>query len=136
MPSSHLSLFVIFCFRKRLLSRIVRPSELDLDESNLAKASQLHDHTYGITSDPLTQFACVFSALIHDVDHSGVPNAQLIKENDHLAQYYKNKSVAEQNSVYVTFNAAFVFGQPTIDLFLSCPIPTIPQRPELASTYG
>jgi hypothetical protein len=25
-------------------------------------ASTLHDHTYGITSDPLTQFACVFAA--------------------------------------------------------------------------
>ena len=31
------------------------------------KKKKLHDHTYGITSDPLTQFACVFSALIHDV---------------------------------------------------------------------
>ena len=24
------------------------------------------NHTYGITSDPLTQFACLFAALIHD----------------------------------------------------------------------
>lgn len=31
-------------------------------------ASTLHDHTYGITSDPLTQFSCVLAALIHDVD--------------------------------------------------------------------
>ena len=62
-------------------------------------ASQLHDHTYGITSDPLTQFACVFSALIHDVDHPGVPNTQLIKENAKVAGFYRNKSVAEQNSV-------------------------------------
>jgi hypothetical protein len=37
--------------------------------------SGLHDHTYGITSDPLTQFAVVFAALIHDVDHTGVPTA-------------------------------------------------------------
>ena len=37
------------------------------------------DHTYGITADPLTQFACVFSALIHDLDHPGVPNSQLVK---------------------------------------------------------
>ena len=27
--------------------------------------SHLHDHTYGITSDPLTQFVCVLSAMIH-----------------------------------------------------------------------
>ena len=27
----------------------------------------LHHYTYGISSDPLTQFAVVFAALIHDV---------------------------------------------------------------------
>ena len=78
----------------KLMSRIVAPSHLN-DES----ADALHDHTYGITSDPLTQFACAFSALIHDVDHTGVPNAQLIKENADIADYYKNRSVAEQNSL-------------------------------------
>lgn len=73
------------------MSRIVAPSHLDEDS-----ADALHDHTYvlctrlnrqfrhtalteffwilryGITSDPLTQFSAAFSALIHDVDHSGV----------------------------------------------------------------
>jgi hypothetical protein len=47
----------------------------------------------------LTQFAGVFSALIHDADHTGVPNSQLNIENSTLAKVYKNKSVAEQNSV-------------------------------------
>lgn len=46
----------------KLLGRIVAPSNLDNET-----AAVLHDHTYGITSDPLTQFACAFSALIHDV---------------------------------------------------------------------
>ena len=92
-----------------------------------AQAATLHDHTYGIvslsvtklshciwilisdtilyrcdqlkTSDPLTQFACVYSALIHDVDHPGVPNPQLIVENPELADKYKERSVAEQNSL-------------------------------------
>jgi class 3 adenylate cyclase len=58
-----------------------------------------------IMSDPLTQFACVFSALIHDVDHSGVPNTQLVKENHHIAGTYKGKSVAEQNSFDIAWNA-------------------------------
>jgi len=62
-------------------------------------ASKMHDHTYGITSDPLTQFAVVLSALIHDVDHTGVPNSQLVLENVSIASKYKNQSVAEQNSV-------------------------------------
>lgn len=58
----------------------------------------------GITSDPLTQFAVVMSALIHDVDHTGVPNSQLVKENARVAAYYKNKSVAEQNSVDMSWS--------------------------------
>jgi hypothetical protein len=78
----------------KLLSRIIAPADLkdDADKS-------LHDHTYGITSDPMTQFAVVLSALIHDADHPGVPNSQLIKENASIANVYKNKSIAEQNSV-------------------------------------
>merc|ERR1711933_21359 len=99
--ASHVTMSV-----SKLLARIVAPDEVMNDESasNTRKstkvfASALHDHTYGITSDPLTQFACVFSALIHDVDHTGVPNTQLVKESTTLARRYENKSVAEQNSV-------------------------------------
>jgi hypothetical protein len=47
----------------------------------------------------LTTFACVFAALIHDADHPGVPNSQLIKEEQEVAKAYRGKSVAEQNSV-------------------------------------
>ena len=36
---------------------------------------------------------------MHDADHSGVSNMTLVQENDPLASKYKNKSVAEQNSV-------------------------------------
>jgi class 3 adenylate cyclase len=86
----------------KLLSRIVAPTQnpARLDETESAIASRLqHDHTFGITSDPLTQFACVFSALIHDVDHPGIPNTELVTENTKLAALYGGKSVAEQNSV-------------------------------------
>lgn len=85
----------------KLLSRIVAP-ELVTEATELD--SKLHDHTYGITSDPLTQFAVVFSAMIHDVDHPGIPNATLVRDNTQLAQYYKNKSVAEQNSIDLTWS--------------------------------
>ena len=71
----------------KLLSRIKEPREKGVD------------HGYGITSDPLTQFACAFAALIHDVDHPGVPNQQLVQEELDIAKFYKNKSVAEQNSL-------------------------------------
>ena len=75
----------------KLMSRIVAPSYLLEDSENTGNknaAIKLHDHTYGITSDPLTQFACAFSALIHDVDHVGVSNAQLVKEGVPIAQKY------------------------------------------------
>ena len=80
---------------QKLLSRIIAPSETEEQTSKRT----LHDNTYGITSDPLTQFACSFSALIHDVDHQGVSNAQLVKEGVDIASKYGERSVAEQNSL-------------------------------------
>ena len=101
--SAHVAMSVV-----KLLSRIVAPSEVDYqDNSNGGDNEQqrsLHDHTYGITSDPLTQFACVLSALIHDADHPGVPNTQLVKEGHDMALKYKHKSAAEQNSVDYCWN--------------------------------
>jgi hypothetical protein len=52
----------------------------------------------------LTRFAVILSALWHDVDHAGVTNAQLVKEGDSLAMMYKNRSVAEQNSVELAWS--------------------------------
>jgi hypothetical protein len=92
----------------KLMSRIVAPSAVDMEDvENLKgrdRANVLHDNTYGITSDPLTQFACVLSALIHDVEHSGVPNTQLVEEKSPLADKYNNKSVAEQHSIDLAWN--------------------------------
>jgi hypothetical protein len=67
-------------------------------------ASEIHDYTYGITSDPLTQFAAIFCALIHDVDHRGVSNNQLASELPEMATKYKNRSLAEQNSVDIAWD--------------------------------
>ncbi len=86
----------------KLLSRIVAPQSSGDNISD--SALLLHNITYGITSDPLTQFACTLSAVIHDVDHPGVPNTQLVKEECPLAKRYKNKSPAEQNSGDLAWN--------------------------------
>jgi len=51
----------------------------------------------------LTQFAVVFSALIHDVGHEGVPNFVLGKMHPLLAEKYSNKSIAEQRSVDIAW---------------------------------
>jgi 3'5'-cyclic nucleotide phosphodiesterase len=100
--ASHVLMSVI-----KLMSRIVAPSDL-LQKTEMQKKSKvaatLHDHTYGITSDPLTQLACAMSALIHDVDHTGVPNAQLVAEKTNIAERYKERSVAEQNSLDLAWN--------------------------------
>ncbi|KAL3911038.1 MAG: hypothetical protein SGARI_001837, partial [Bacillariaceae sp.] len=95
----------------KLLSRIVAP-ETELHGNGSNEFAALHDHTYGITSDPLTQFSVILSALIHDLYHPGVTNAVLTKENSKIATLYKNKSVAEQKSVddawQLLMNPAFV----------------------------
>eukprot|EP00980_Cylindrotheca_fusiformis_P013632 scaffold3508_cov113-Cylindrotheca_fusiformis.AAC.12 len=91
---------------KKLLTRIVNMNEgngLELNNTENDIENMDAGHSYGITSDPLTQFAVVFSAIIHDVDHPGVPNTQLVKENTRSAQVYK-KSVAEQNSVHLAWD--------------------------------
>ena len=90
----------------KLMRRIISPDEVSSNQRNGKKkkkselyAADLHNTTFGISSDPLTQFAIVFAALVHDVEHHGVPNVQLVKEQHDIAVKYGNKSVAEQHSV-------------------------------------
>jgi len=78
----------------KLLSRIVAPKTTVGVEGR----EEHHRNTFGITSDPLTQIAAAFAAIIHDMNHPGVPNSQLIKEGNPLAAKYDGKSIAEQNS--------------------------------------
>jgi hypothetical protein len=75
-----------------------------------------------VYSDTFTKFSFVFAAIIHDVDHQGVPNATLVLENDPIAQQYDGKSVAEKHSIKVAFRTLYesefgefcsaVFGSP------------------------
>jgi hypothetical protein len=64
----------------------------------------LHDYTHGINNDPVTILAIVMSAMIHDSDHRGISNMQLAKEDEQMAELYKNKSIAEQNSVDISWD--------------------------------
>jgi 3'5'-cyclic nucleotide phosphodiesterase len=93
----------------KLMKRIV--SHDDIDSNNImdreAKSKCVEEHhksTFGISSDPLAQFAIVFSALIHDVEHTGVPNTRRMHEEPEMALKYRSKSVAEQNSVAVAWD--------------------------------
>lgn len=110
--ASHVAMSV-----SKLLSRIVNPKEQGLlgyptgnleskpaNEQATTLASDLHDHTFGITSDPLTAFAAFFSALIHDVDHYGIPNTVLMTEKPDISDKYRETSIAEQNSIDLAWN--------------------------------
>jgi class 3 adenylate cyclase len=89
----------------KLLKRIVRPEDIDYEKKGIKALSEvIHRSTFGISSDPLLQFAVVFSALIHDVDHRGIPNAQLVNDRHEMAIKFNNKSVAEQHSLQVAWN--------------------------------
>jgi 3'5'-cyclic nucleotide phosphodiesterase/Adenylate and Guanylate cyclase catalytic domain len=90
----------------KLMKRILHPegATVSSKESKVTKARQIHETTYGISSDPLLQFAVVFAALIHDVDHTGLNNTELVDCGAEVAVRYDGKSVAEQNSVSCAWN--------------------------------
>jgi hypothetical protein len=94
----------------KLMKRIVQPNGINHDakppeggDVNLYMAQQIHQVTYGISSDYLMQFSVVFSALIHDVDHTGLTNKELIDMHAPLASTYREKCVAEQNFVDISW---------------------------------
>lgn len=84
----------------KLLSRVIAPYQHDKkgNEPDEEITQQIHS---GFTNDPLTRFACIYAALIHDVDHPGVPNSQIVREQQPLAIEYRNRSIAEQNSLHI-----------------------------------
>jgi hypothetical protein len=90
----------------KFVSRIETPDIFDQHGEVDAQvlASQIHDFTHGITSDPITVLAIVFAALVHDADHRGVGNPQLAKEDERMASMYHNQSIAEQHSLDASWN--------------------------------
>jgi 3'5'-cyclic nucleotide phosphodiesterase len=95
----------------KLLKRIVTPdvSDVDIEQLHISGGvtglhNHLHNCTYGLMSDPVAQFAIIFSAVIHDTDHRGCSNVQLSKEEQEMASKYRQKSIAEQNSLELAWN--------------------------------
>lgn len=58
---------------------------------------------FGLRHDPTLLAALLFAALVHDVDHSGVTNAQRVKERDSLALLYNDASIHEMRSLQLSF---------------------------------
>lgn len=66
--------------------------------TDVAGNKELHELSYGLASDPLAQWSLSLSALVHDVEHQGISNEQLMKERPLLAKEYNYSSVAEKVS--------------------------------------
>lgn len=88
----------------KLMKRILASEEMKEKSGEAITLKHLHEHTFGIATDPLCQFAVVFAALVHDVGHPGVPNARLAIEDPITADKYGNRSIAEQRSLDVAFD--------------------------------
>ena len=111
----------------KMLSRVTSPNpdgkipkDVHVGEESTSSTSgnsHFKDYINDIADCPLTQFAVVYAALVHDIDHTGVSNDQLVKEGARIAKIYKNKSVAENHS----FNLAMGYLlQPEFEDLVSC----------------
>ena len=96
--ASHVTQSVI-----KLLGRVEKAQKTSSSQGHAKGNGRNNSFMNDITSNALTQFAVVLCALIHDVEHQGVPNSVLIEEGSQLAAQYNNKSIAENNSVDVAW---------------------------------
>jgi len=87
----------------KLLKRIVNPEDIDKSAAAHLVTKEAYDLTYGISGDPMLHFAMAFSALVIDVDHSGLSNSELTAEEKVVSLAYRGRSVAEQNSIDVAW---------------------------------
>jgi len=88
-------------FIKRIVETTSAKTRSDTKQQG---SNNLYDYTQGINSDPLVVLAILFSALVHDADHRGVSNIQLGTEEPEMATFYRNKSIAEQNSLDIAWD--------------------------------
>jgi 3'5'-cyclic nucleotide phosphodiesterase/Adenylate and Guanylate cyclase catalytic domain len=122
--ASHVTMSVV-----KLLSRITSPQIAvtadDVSGHEHFNRSAFQAVSAGIASDPLTQFSCVFSALIHDVAHPGLSNIQILDEHPDIGAHYKGKSMREQNSIDVAWA---VLRRKQFARLRSCIAPTVAEQ--------
>jgi hypothetical protein len=84
----------------KIMDMIIQPAS----SYNPNNADEPPPDTYGFKDDPLMQLAMLFAALVHDVEHKGIPNRQLANEDDKLAILYNDTAIAEQHSLCLSFS--------------------------------
>ena len=77
---------------------------IDMIVSRAGDKSKTLPPSFGLRNDPFKLLALAFAALIHDVEHQGIPNRQLAQEKDRLAVLYNDQSIAENWSLYIAFS--------------------------------
>jgi len=70
-----------------LMKRVVYRGRIERAKTGAARS------TFGLCSDPLTHFAVVFSALIHDTDHVEVSNFHAVKNQDGTTKVYRKRDM-------------------------------------------
>jgi hypothetical protein len=68
------------------------------------REAPLNGSPYNIILDHVVPMAICFAALVHDIEHQGVTNAQLIREDFPLARQLNTSSVAESNSLILALD--------------------------------
>ncbi|CAB9496230.1 cyclase soluble subunit alpha-3 [Seminavis robusta] len=84
---------------QKLLPRLADPNNGSI------RSTQRATGTDRIRNHPLTQFALMLATLICDVDHRGVSNQDLSRENAFMADLYNHRSVNQQNALEMSWQA-------------------------------
>lgn len=75
----------------------------DSDATQPSKPQMPLPPLFGLRRDANLQLALLFAALVHDADHRGVTNRQLVREASQIALLYNDTSVQENNSLSLAF---------------------------------
>jgi 3'5'-cyclic nucleotide phosphodiesterase len=107
MHASHVTFSCYQLLRKVAVQDLPPIPKVDCSASDgwsaLPTSSSACGAAQAFAGDALAHFAVVFSAVIHDVNHLGVPNFLLAKEKPEVAEKYHNRSIAEQTSLDVAW---------------------------------
>lgn len=87
----------------KLIKRVMTANDIAANEKEALTSEKVYEFSYGVGTDPVTHFALVFAALIHDVGHPAVPNARIAVEQPELVRKYTSKCLAEQHSVDIAW---------------------------------
>jgi len=98
--ASHVTASAVTLIDFMIIEALRRTYELDgsHEDSVQDRAS------YNIVLDHIIPLAVCFAALVHDIDHQGVSNTQLIQEGFPLVKELKNTSIAESNSLILALD--------------------------------